>query len=288
MNLEKRRLGYLEGILSVILNTVLFLFKLWVGLAAGSVAMIADAWHTLSDTLTSLVVILGFWISSKPGDREHPFGHGRAELVASVIIGTLLGVVGANFFKDSLSQLQHHQSAVFGTASIVVFSISVAFKEALAQFSIWAGRKTNSQALKADGWHHRSDALASALIIVGALLQKRFWWIDGALGIGVSILILYAAYGIIREASNSLMGEQPDAETTSRILALVKEEAPVATDVHHIHMHRYGDHIEATLHARMPQTMSIAEAHRIASLLETRIRDELGIEPTIHLEPRKD
>ena len=288
MNLEKSRLGYLEGILSAILNTVLFIFKLWVGLAAGSVAMIADAWHTLSDTLTSLVVILGFWISSKPGDREHPFGHGRAELVASVIIGTLLGVVGANFFKDSLDQLQHHQSAVFGTAAVVVFSISVALKEALARFSIWAGRKVNSQSLKADGWHHRSDALASALIIVGAVLQKRFWWMDGALGRGVSLLILYPAYGIIREAANSLMGEQPDAETTSRILALVKEEAPVATDVHHIHMHRYGDHVEATLHARMPQTMSIAEAHRIASLLETRIRDELGIEPTIHLEPRKD
>ena len=288
MTLEKSRLGYLEGILSVILNMVLFIFKLWVGMAAGSVAMIADAWHTLSDTLTSLVVILGFWISSKPGDREHPFGHGRAELVASVIIGTLLGVVGVNFFKDSLDQLQQHQSAVFGTAAIVVFSISVALKEALARFSMWAGRKANSQSLKADGWHHRSDALASALIIVGALLQKRFWWIDGALGIGVSLLILYAAYGIIREAANSLMGEQPDAGTTSRILALVKEEAPVATDVHHIHTHRYGDHIEATLHARMPRTMSIAEAHRIASLLETRIRDELGIEPTIHLEPRKD
>ncbi len=288
MDLEKRKLGYLEGVVSTILNTVLFGFKLWVGMAAGSVAMIADAWHTLSDTLTSLVVILGFWISSKPGDKEHPFGHGRAELVASIIIGTLLGVVGVNFFKDSVDQLSNHREAVFGATAVVVFSISVVLKEAIARFSFWAGKKVRSQSLRADGWHHRSDALASALIVVGALLQKYFWWIDGVLGIGVSILILYAAFGILRDAADSLMGEQADEEIMRNIRALVKEAAPTASDVHHIHIHRYGDHIEATLHTRVPQNMRVKEAHEIASMLEAHLREKLGYECTIHMEPRKE
>jgi cation diffusion facilitator family transporter len=131
MDAEKRRLGYREGVISSVLNTVLFGLKFWVGTAVGSVAMIADAWHTLSDTLTSLVVILGFWISSKPKDDEHPFGHGRAELIASVIIGTLLGVVGLNFLKESWNQLGEHQAVEYSTISIIVFGISVAGKEAL-------------------------------------------------------------------------------------------------------------------------------------------------------------
>ncbi|NLJ45791.1 MAG: cation diffusion facilitator family transporter [Treponema sp.] len=125
---EKRNLGYLEGALSAVLNTLLFGLKIWVGSAAGSVAMIADAWHTMSDTLTSLVVVLGFWVSSRPGDRKHPFGHGRAELVAAVVIGTLLGVVGANFLKDAIVQLRERRGAEFGAAAVIVFAVSVLLK----------------------------------------------------------------------------------------------------------------------------------------------------------------
>ena len=288
MDLEKRRLGFLEGTLSAILNTILFVLKLWVGVAAGSVAMVADAWHTLSDTLTSLVVIAGFWISGKPGDKDHPFGHGRAELVASIIIGTLLGVVGVNFLGNSIHQLRDHKEATFGLSAVIVFFVSVVLKEGIAQFSIRAGRKVKSQALIADGWHHRSDALASAMIVVGALLQKRFWWIDGVLGIGVSLLILYAAFGIMKEAASPLLGENPDDTILRDIRRLVAEYAPQISDVHHIHIHRYGDHVEITLHARMPQDMSVKEAHDVASKLETLIRDKLGHEATIHMEPQGD
>jgi cation diffusion facilitator family transporter len=123
--------------------------------------MTADAWHTLSDTLTSVVVILGFWISSRLEDEEHPFGHGRAEVIATIIIATLLAVVGINFLKDSIQQLIVQRSASFSTVGLVVFAISVVIKEGLARFSIWAGKKTDSKSLIADGWHHRSDALAS-------------------------------------------------------------------------------------------------------------------------------
>jgi cation diffusion facilitator family transporter len=112
--------------------------------------MTADAWHTLSDTLTSLVVILGFWISGRPKDEEHPFGHGRAKVIAAVVIATLLAVVGASFFRDSIRQLIERKNAAFSTLSLIIFSISVLVKEALARFSLWAGKKTQSQSLVAD------------------------------------------------------------------------------------------------------------------------------------------
>ncbi len=179
--------------------------------------MTADAWHTLSDTLTSVVVILGFWISSRPEDEEHHFGHGRAEVIATIIIATLLAVVGINFLKDSIRQLIAQRSASFSTIGLVIFAISVVIKEGLARFSIWARKKTDSKSLLADGWHHRSDALASLIIVIGAVLEKYFWWVDGVLGIGVSALILYAAYDIAHDASDFLMGEKTGDDLIKRI-----------------------------------------------------------------------
>ncbi len=180
--MTKTRLGYLEGVLSIVLNTALFGLKYWVGLSTGSIAVIADAWHTMSDTLTSVIVILGFKISSMRPDKKHPFGHGRAEIISSVVIGVLLAVVGFNFLVESIHRLQHHTAASFNSSAITVFAISVVLKEALAWFSIWAGRKIESQSLIADGWHHRSDSVASLLILLGMLFGRYLWWVGAVMG----------------------------------------------------------------------------------------------------------
>ena len=154
MNAEKKRTGYIEGSLSALLNAGLFALKLVVGSSAGSVAMVADAWHTLSDTATSLVVVFGFWISSRPRDEEHPFGHGRAEPIAGIVIGVLLATVGVRFLGESITQLRTHAVAAFDLRSIIVFGVATLLKEAIAQYSIRAGRRVGSSALVADGWTH--------------------------------------------------------------------------------------------------------------------------------------
>jgi cation diffusion facilitator family transporter len=117
----KTSIGYLEGTISIILNTLLFGLKYWVGIKTFSIAIIADAWHTLSDSLTSLVVIIGFKVSSKPADKKHPFGHGRAEIISSVIIGTMLAIVGFNFLIASIQRFINQQSASYGNLAIIVF-----------------------------------------------------------------------------------------------------------------------------------------------------------------------
>ena len=285
---HKRRLGLTEGILSSVANIVLFAVKIWVGMLTGSIAMVADAWHTLSDTVTSVVVIFGFLVSAKPGDQEHPFGHGRAELIGSIVIGTLLGVVGLNFLRESYLQLSGGTTIRFRPISIVVFAFSALAKEALAEFSFWAARKTESKSLKADAWHHRSDAIAAALIVIGSLLGARLWWIDGALGIAVATLIVYAAVEIVRDSARVSLGEAASAKLTKNILDLIQREAPQASVVHHIHVHRYGDHIEVTLHLHLPDSIPLKAAHNIATSLEGLLRTKLGIEPTIHVEPASE
>jgi len=286
--MSKQTLGYIEGWSSIVINTALFALKIWVGTVAGSVAMIADSWHTLSDTFTSVVVILGFWAAAQPPDGKHPFGHGRAEPIAAIIIGTLLGVVGIEFFRQSVTRLMHYQAATFCSFAIVIFLISVVLKEALARFSIWAGRRIDSSSLIADGWHHRSDAVASGLIVVGGLMGGYFWWMDGVLGIGVSGLILYAAYDIIRTSTSASLGEVQSSDLENHIRGIVKSAAPTATDIHHLHVHRYGDHLELTFHMCFPPTMKIEEAHQTAARAKYALKDELGAETTVHLEPIKE
>ncbi len=284
MKRGSRVLGYLEGWISVFLNTVLFGVKFWAGTRFSSVAMVADAWHTLSDTLTSIVVIVGFFIASRPADKGHPFGHGRAEPIGAVIIATLLAVVGVNFFIESVTRLRHFQSASFGMAAVIVFLVSAVLKEGLAEFSYWAGRKIGSASLKADGWHHRSDAIASALIVVGALFGRSLWWVDGAMGIVVSLLILYATVDILRSSATSLLGEKPTPDLEKRLAALIAALAPSASHFHHLHVHSYGEHRELTFHLDFPPALALHEAHLLASRVEAAIREEMGAEATVHIE----
>jgi cation diffusion facilitator family transporter len=285
MSVSKQKLGYLEGWISIVLNTLLFGIKYWAGGRIGSVSMVADAWHTLSDTLTSVVVIVGFWIMAKPADERHPFGHARAENIAAIIIGVLLAVVGVFFGWESVQRLLRRQAVFFSLFAIVVFLASALLKEGLAQFAFWAGKKASSQAVVADGWHHRSDAIASALIVVGAALGGRLWWVDGALGIGISLLIVWAAVDIVRSTSSILLGEAPSEELERAVLAVVQREYPLVNDVHHLHLHRYGQNMELTLHLRLPPAMSVGQSHEIGRRIEERLRDELHLEPTVHIEP---
>jgi len=230
-------------------------------------------------------VIIGFKVSSKPADKKHPFGHGRAEIISSVIIGTLLAMVGVNFLITSIQRFINHQSASYGNLAIIVFIISVIVKEGLAQFSIRAGKKINSQSLIADGWHHRSDALVSLLILVGIFIEKYFWWVDSIMGIAVSLVIFYTTYTILKESISTLIGEEPSKDFEAEIRKIVTNSVSRDVKLHHFHSHKYGDNKELTFHIRLPADMRLEDAHRITEKLEKKIREEMNIEATIHIEP---
>ncbi len=286
--MTKSQLSRAEGWISIIINSLLFVLKYWAGLVSGSIAIIADAWHTLSDSISSVFVLVGTKVSERPPDDRHPFGHGRAELITAIIIGMFLAFIGYEFLRESISRLVEKQASTFGAIAKIVTVFSVLAKEGLAQFAFWAYRKTNSKPLRADGWHHRSDAISSVLILVGIFLGGQFVWMDGVLGILVALLIFYSAFEIIRDAVDPLMGKTPDDELIKNIKRLCNTTFGQSIHAHHFHIHEYGDHTELTFHIVFSSEYTLKQAHDLTTKIESQIRDEFNIEATIHMEPEGD
>ncbi|TLX77119.1 cation transporter [Labilibacter sediminis] len=278
------KVGVIVSWLSIFLNIVLFAIKFWVGILYNSVALIADAWHTLTDSISSFAVLIGIKISSKPADEEHPFGHGRAELVATIFVGILLALVGANFTYESILKLRAHEAVEYGSLAIIVTIISIVVKEIMAQYSIFFGKKTKSNSLVADGWHHRSDAISSIIILVGIFFGKYFWWIDGVLGLIVSGLIFYTTYKILKEALSIFLGEKIDDELRESIQAIGYDIYNKDIDPHHFLLHKYGHHSELTFHISLHGSMSLTEAHNIATKYEKAVEEKHNIGVTIHID----
>lgn len=279
------KLGYREGVMSVILNLLLFVLKYYAGVVSASVALIADAWHTLSDSLSSVMVIIGIRLSSRKPDKEHPFGHGRWEQVSAVIIAMLLVMVGAGFIEDAAGKLNGHEGAGFGCWAYVATLTSVVVKEILARYAFWIAKRIGNSSVRADGWHHRSDAFSSVLVLAGIFVSPYVWWIDSAMGIMISLMLFYAAYGIIREAVNKILGEEPAEELVKKVKNIVYSQMGEKAYPHHFHIHKYGDHTEFTMHVKVPGEETVAEAHALATQVECRIKEELHMDVTIHIEP---
>jgi len=287
MRTNKYYWGSLEAIIAIIVNALLFIIKLWAGLRSNSIAIVADAWHTLSDSFSSIIILAGLKLSKKPPDRNHPYGHGRAEIISSVIIGTLLVVIGFNFLLESIQRFNNHETASYNLAAIIIIIISILVKELMAQFAFWCSKKSNSDLIKADGWHHRSDALSSLVILIGIFLGKYFWWMDSLLGFLMSILLFRVAFFIMKTSISKLLGEQPDESVKQDILTLIDLNINFDVKPHHFHCHSYGDHKELSFHIILDSELPLINAHKIADRIEELIRDKFKIETTIHIEPDK-
>ncbi len=278
------KVGVRATYISIVLNILLFGIKLWAGIVSGSIAIIADAWHTLSDSISSLAVLIGLKVSAKPADSNHPYGHGRAEIIASLVVGMLLAVIGFNFLMESIIRLRGGENVVFGKLAIIVTIISAVVKEIMAQYSIILGKRTKSRAMVADGWHHRSDAISSVVILVGIFFGSYFLWIDGVLGILVSLLLFYATYSILKENISHLLGESIEKELKKDIVELAGKVTSLDIQPHHFLIHHYGNHTELTFHIKLPGSFSLDDAHDIATKYEELIKDLHDIQTTIHIE----
>jgi len=286
--LSRRTVGYVEGIVSIIINTILFIIKYLVGITYNSIAVITESIHTLSDSLTSAVVIISFWIAYKPPDEEHPFGHGRAESVGAIVVGTLLAVAAYELLNESVRRYLSSESMMFNWVLIVVLLLSAGVKELLARWSLRLGIKYDSKALVGDAWHHRSDAILSVLVCLGILLSSYYWWVDSVLGMIVSTLIMFIAIKLVINTSKDIMGYKLPSKLEVEIKDLISSISKDISDIHHIHIHKYGEHTEITLHIRLPPNMRLSEAHEIASKVEEELKNRYGWEVTVHIEPTKE
>ncbi|MCL2705692.1 MAG: cation diffusion facilitator family transporter [Spirochaetaceae bacterium] len=286
--MDKARAQVTEGILSVVINASLFGVKFWAGMVTGSIAIVADAWHTLSDSLTSVFVIFAVKLSSKKADKEHPFGHGRWEHISPIFVAFVLVIIAYDFLKNSIIRFTNKESVVFGTLAIVVTIVSIVIKELLAQYAFYIARKTNNPVVRADGWHHRSDSLSSLVVLIGILIAKfldNFWWMDSVLGIFCALAILYAGIEIIKESITKLLGEEPKQDLIEKITNEVKKIYKDDLQIHHFHLHNYVSQKELTLHIRLDKNMSIKNGHKIATIIEKMIKENFDMIATIHIEP---
>ena len=287
-NLSRKRIGYLEAWVSIIGNVLLFLLKLLIGVAINSLSLIADAFHSLSDVLTSIVVLVGFKFGEKPADKEHPFGHGRIEIIATLIIAFLLIVVTYDIGKSAILRIISPQKVKFSSIAIIFMIASAGFKEWMASFSIFLGKKINASSLIADAWHHRSDAIASLLVGLGLIFMRfNLYLIDGILALGVAILIGWIAVRLIIISSSTLIGEAPDSELISKI-SQISLSVPGVINIHDIYVHDYNTNKIISLHVEVNDNLLADVAHEIATTVEEKIKEKThAYNVTAHIDPKE-
>ena len=283
--MDKTKSGIIAGFASVVVNVVLFGVKLWAGLMTGSVALVADAWHILSDSVTSVFVMATVKLASRKADTEHPFGHGRWEPIGAIFIGLALGIVAYDFARQAVMQFINRETVVYGNAAIAAAIISIVLKEIMAQYAFYVARKTKNEVVRADAWNHQTDAIAATVVLIGILLAKNFWWIDSALAFLISMTIAYGVYDVLKSSINKMLGEMPGQEfideVTNDIVKLYEEDF----QIHHWHLHDYISSKELTIHIRLNGDISIANGHEVASSIERLIQDKYNMMATVHVEP---
>ena len=287
---------YRVTIAGSIVNFLLLVFKFFAGIAGHSAAMLADAVHSLSDFVTDIIVIGFVRISAKPEDQGHDYGHGKYETLATAIIGVFLLFVGFGIFWNGASSiyrfLQGDTLQEPGRVALVAAILSIIFKEALYQYTVFKGRKLNSQAVIANAWHHRSDALSSigaASGIGGAILLGSQWRIlDPVAAVVVSFFIMKVAVQLLIPCVDELLEKSLPAEVEDRILETILS-FPDVTSPHHLRTRRIGSYCAIEVHVRMDGRISLEEAHRTATAVENKLKELLGKGTlvNIHVEPQK-
>ncbi|GAA0786398.1 cation diffusion facilitator family transporter [Hathewaya limosa] len=278
--------GYLAGIVGIIVNVLLFMIKFFVGFFTNSIAITADAFNNLSDSGSSLITVFSFKLSSKPADREHPFGHGRIEYLSALIVSFLVLLVGIEFIKTSISRIMNPVPLKSTIFSILLMIGSILVKIWLGYFYNFLGSSINSNTLKASAKDSFADVITTSVILFSLISSNLFNFpIDGYIGVIVSIFIIYSGFSLIKETINPLLGEAPSEELVENIKNTLLSYENIL-DTHDLIVHNYGPgRIFASIHAEVPSNISLVQIHETIDKAEKEIGSELNILLVIHMDP---
>lgn len=278
--------GVLSGVVGIICNMLLFILKITTGLLINSIAVISDAFNNLSDLGSSLITILGVKLSNRPPDREHPHGHGRYEYISSLVVSFIIFAVGLELLRSSFGKIIKPEEVTFSTISILVLTASVIVKLWMFSYNRYIGKKINSGINKATAHDSLSDAIATTAVVAGTLLGRvvRFPF-DGIMGVIISALIMYTGFGIAKDSVDLLLGSSPDPELTDSITSYVLKGKNIK-GVHDLKVHDYGPgRISASIHAEVSEGANIVGIHSEIDEIEQKIKNELGVDIVIHMDP---
>ena len=283
---QRARVGTVAGGVGIATNLLLSAGKFVAGALSGSVSITADAANNLSDAGSSLLTMVGFRLSAKPADREHPYGHARYEYLTGLAISFLVLLLGLSFLKESVLSFFGDSQTVIGNLALIILALSIGMKLWQWWFYRRIARGIDSESLKASAADSLSDVVMTAVVLVGALLRRFLGWeADGIIGSAVAVVIIISGVRLIMETSGSLLGKAPDQELVLNLRQMVLSYAGVIS-IHDLMIHSYGaGKLFATLHAEVDARADMMDCHDLIDNIEMEVGKALGLELVIHLDP---
>ena len=282
----REQYGVLSGAVGIACNVFLFILKVVIGLVTGSISIAADAFNNLSDGLSCLISIVGFKVSGKAPDAKHPFGYGRTEYIAGLVVAFIIVLVGFEFFKTSIDRILHPAPVAFSLVLVVILAISMLVKLWMGAFNVQIGRRIDSPVLMAAGQDSRNDVITTGVVILGMVAgQFTTLPVDGYVGVLVALFIIWAGFGIARDTVAPLLGEAADPEIAESIEKLVLESDYIV-GVHDLIIHNYGaGRSLASVHAEVPSDSDFVAVHEVIDEAEKRVWQQTGVYLVIHMDP---
>ena len=280
--------GKLSGIVGILNNLFLFVIKFVIGTIVHSVSIQADGVNNLTDAGSNIISILSFHFANKPADKDHPFGHERTETIASLFVGILILVLGFETAKESISKVIHPGSIDFRLASVIILLVSIIVKFWMYTYNKKLSKTYDSSLLEASALDSISDVCGTMAVLVSTLLSPVLHFnLDGYMGIVVSGIIIYGAYGLLRDMINSLIGEAPDPELVHNIVDMIMAH-PAILGVHDMMLHNYGPNkIFASAHVEVDSSKDIFETHDHIDNIEREVKENMNIDLVLHMDPVK-
>ena len=282
----RRAYGVLCGAVGIFLNVLLFAAKYLAGTLTGSIAIVADAFNNLSDAGSSIITLLGFKLAAKKPDRDHPYGHGRFECIAGLVVSFVILMMGFDLAKSSVTKIFHPEAVDFSILSICILIGSILVKLYMSLYNRAVGKRINSAAVLATATDSISDVCATTMVLAATLIA-RFTGvnIDGWAGAIVSLVILWAGYNAAKDTIDPLLGQAPDPEFVQRIADIVNRY-PEVVGIHDLAVHDYGaGRVMISLHAEVPSSGDIMALHDVIDTIERDLQDELNCSAVIHMDP---
>lgn len=278
--------GVLASMVGVFCNIVLFVIKWLTGFFLHSVSVMADAFNNLSDAGSCIVSLVGVKIASKPADEEHPFGHGRMEYIAALIVSFLVLEVGFTFFKEAIGKIRNPEEMKFQVLSVVILCVTIVVKLWMGYFNKTLGEKIDSKVMMAAATDAMGDVVTTSATILSVLVW-RFTGInvDGFVGIGVALVVMWAGVGIAKDTLEPLLGEAVPQEEYDKITQFVEKYEGIVGS-HDLIVHNYGPTKNmASIHAEVPNDVDVETSHEVIDRIERDAHEQLGIYLVIHMDP---
>ena len=285
-NAVREKYGFLTGFVGIILNVLICSAKIIIGVLTMSISVIADGINNLSDAGSSVITVLSFKLSNKPVDKKHPFGHGRVEYVAAMLVSVIIIVVGVELIISSVKSILSPEKAAITTATFIVLAVSVAIKIYMFLYNYLWSKKLDSAVMKATAYDSIGDAVSTTIVLVCAVIGKYSSVIlDGFAGIAVALFISATGVRSFLEIMNDLLGKPPKKEFVDEVEKFVLQH-DIVCGVHDVVVHDYGPgRVMLSLHAEVPAETDILAAHDAIDAIEHGLSDAFKCHATIHMDP---